>query len=283
MRRGGYPLYGLPAAMQVVISRVRVISGGTSLPYPFVPKETWTSVAHLGHGGPVDERRDASMGVTASTETGTVWIVEDSAEYREAVQGLINDPADLRLSCRKAFSTGEELLEQLDRRGPPELMLVDIGLPGIDGIEVVRRAKALSPTTQMIMLTIHEDNARVFEAICAGAVGYLLKTATPTEIVAALLEARGGGAPMTPQIARRVLRLFTELRGSQGDYGLTNREREVLGHLVGGKTKKGIGKDLFLSPHTVDTHMRNIYTKLHVSSRTEAAVKALREGLCEFN
>ncbi|MGI9627521.1 MAG: LuxR C-terminal-related transcriptional regulator, partial [Longimicrobiales bacterium] len=161
----------------------------------------------------------------------------------------------------------------------PELIIVAIGLPGLDGIEVVRKVRSFSPATQMIMLTIHEDSDRIFEAICAGACGYLLKTATPDEIVEALREARGGGAPMTPQIARRVLNLFTQLNGSRSDYGLTKREKDVLAELIEGKTKKDMGKALFLSSHTVDTHLRNIYTKLHVHSRTEAVVKALKERL----
>jgi DNA-binding NarL/FixJ family response regulator len=216
-----------------------------------------------------------------SVETGVkvanVWVLEDSPEYAETVQELID--AQEGLSCSHWFRTGESLLEHLNAHFAPEAMLVDIGLPGMSGIEVVEAIHGRSPSTQMVMLTISEDNDRIFRAICAGASGYLLKTSRPKTIVDAVREALEGGAPMTPQIARRVLSLFTQYQAPRHDYSLTDREREVLAEMIDGGTKKEIGKRLFIEAHTVDTHMRNIYTKLHVHSRTEAVVKALRENL----
>lgn len=207
----------------------------------------------------------------------SVWIVEDHAEYRETVRELVDGEGDL--CCPHTFPSGERLLEFLNDHFAPEVLVVDIGLPGLSGIDVVRRVSRFSPATRLVILTIHEDDDRIFEAICAGACGYLLKSATREQILAAIRDVLEGGAPMTPQVARRVLNLFTQLKAPRWDYGLSDRERDVLGELVAGKTKKQIGKALFLSAHTVDTHLRNIYTKLHVHSRTEAVVKALSERL----
>jgi DNA-binding NarL/FixJ family response regulator len=213
----------------------------------------------------------------ASTPDATVWIVEDNPDYRDTVQELV-DLAD-GFTVPHTFGSGEDLFEFLNHHFAPDLVLVDIGLPGMDGIEVVGRLSRLAPDTRLVMLTIHEDNDRIFQAICNGASGYLLKTAGPEAIVQALREALHGGAPMTPQIARRVLNFFTQMRTPAWDYELTDRERDVLRELIDGKTKKQMGKSLFLSEHTVDTHLRSIYQKLHVHSRTEAVVKAIKENL----
>lgn len=210
----------------------------------------------------------------------TVWIVEDNPEYRATVQELV-DLAD-GLSAPQAFGSGEELFEFLNHHFAPDVMLVDIGLPGMNGIEIVGRLHRLAPDTRLVMLTIHEDNDRIFEAICSGACGYLLKTAMPEAILQAVREALQGGAPMTPQIARRVLNLFTQVRAPAWDYDLTDRERDVLRELIEGKTKKQMGKALYLSEHTVDAHLRSIYMKLHVHSRTEAVVKAIKENLVDL-
>jgi DNA-binding NarL/FixJ family response regulator len=215
----------------------------------------------------------------APADLAPVWIVEDNPDYRETVQELIDAQDDL--CCPHAFSSGEDLLQFLNGHLAPDALLLDIGLPGMDGIEVVKRVSGFAPATQMVMLTIHEDNERIFQAICSGACGYLLKTATPERILSAVREALRGGAPMTPQIARRVLNLFTQMHAPRWDYQLTERELDVLGSLVEGKTKQEMGKSLFLSPHTVDTHLRSIYQKLHVHSRTEAVVKALKERLVD--
>jgi len=210
----------------------------------------------------------------------TVWIVEDNSEYRATVRELVDVAHGL--SAPHAFGSGEELFEFLNHHFAPDVMLVDIGLPGMSGIEIVSRMHRLAPDARLVMLTIHEDNDRIFEAICAGACGYLLKTAMPEAIIQAVREALQGGAPMTPQIARRVLNLFTQVRAPAWDYDLTDRERDVLRELIEGKTKKQMGKALFLSEHTVDAHLRSIYMKLHVHSRTEAVVKAIKENLVDL-
>ncbi len=221
--------------------------------------------------------------VSVSRGSIEVWIVEDKAEYRETVRQMVDSAADL--SAPHGFASGEALLEYLnqERHFAPDVLIVDISLPGMDGIEIVRRISRFAPGTQMVMLTIHEDTDRIFEAICAGACGYLLKTASPESILSAIREAHAGGAPMTPQIARRVLNLFTQIRAPHWDYDLTDRERDVLRELVKGTTKKQMGKSLFVSEHTVDSHLRSIYQKLHVHSRTEAVVKAIRENLVSLD
>ncbi len=211
----------------------------------------------------------------------TVWIVEDNPDYRETVQELVGSAADL--SCPQAFASAEDCLEFLNEHLAPDVMLVDIGLPGLSGVDLVQRVRGFSPATQLVILTIHEDSDRIFDAICAGASGYLLKTATPDEILDAVHEVLRGGAPMTPQIARRVLNLFTQRNAPKWDYQLTARELEVLAEMVEGKTKKQIGAALFVTHHTVDTHMRNIYAKLHVHTRTGAVAKALNERLVPPN
>jgi DNA-binding NarL/FixJ family response regulator len=206
-----------------------------------------------------------------------VWVVEDSKDYRETVQELIDAQDDL--ACPHAFPSGEDLFQFLNDHLAPEVVLVDIGLPGMSGIEIVQRLHGFSPATHLVMLTIHEDNDRIFDAICAGACGYLLKTATPEQILTAVREALEGGAPMTPQIARRVLNLFTQMQAPRWDYDLTKAEQGVLNELVEGKTKRQIAKALFVSPHTVDTHLRSIYAKLHVHSAPGAIAKAYKEKL----
>jgi DNA-binding NarL/FixJ family response regulator len=129
------------------------------------------------------------------------------------------------------------------------------------------------------MLTVHQSNDRIFEAICAGASGYLLKSATTDEILRGLEVALDGGAAIDSQIARRVLEMFSRMATPQADYGLSDREREILELLVGGRTKPQIAEQLSLSPHTIDGHVRNIYAKLHVNNRSGAVAKALKEHL----
>ena len=211
------------------------------------------------------------------TDAITVWLVEDDSLFRESVQTLLRRAEGI--DCTYAFGRCEDALDMLDQAFAPEVVLMDISLPGMSGLEGIRRIKVLSPASHIIMLTVHEDNEKIFEAICAGASGYLLKPSSAQAIVAALRAARSGGAPINPQIASKVLDMFTHLAVPKGDYGLTPRECEILQHLVEGETKKRIAEQLFLSFHTIDMHVRNIYAKLHVHSRSGAIAKALKERL----
>lgn len=207
----------------------------------------------------------------------SVWIVEDNTNLRETVREIVDAHSDMR--CELAAGSCEEALEHLQSGRVPQVVLMDLGLPGISGVEGIGRIRSVSPSTQIVVLTVHEDDDKVFEALCAGACGYLLKPASGQKIVGAIETAWQGGAPMNAFIARKVLRMFTQYSRPKVDYGLTDREGEILQHLVEGSSQKSIAEQLFLSPHTVDTHLRNIYAKLHVHSRTAAVAKALKERL----
>lgn len=207
-----------------------------------------------------------------------VWVVEDSALYRDTVSELIGRSQHIR--CSRVFADGESALAVLDDgKDLPRLILMDLGLPGMSGIECTRCIRKKSPATPVVMLTVHQSNDRIFEAICAGASGYLLKSATGDEILRGLENVLHGGAAMDSQIARRVLEMFSRMATPQVDYGLSDREHQILELLVEGHTKQQIADQLFLSPHTIDGHVRNIYTKLHVNTRSGAVAKALREHL----
>lgn len=215
--------------------------------------------------------------ISASPDAIDLWIIEDDSLYRETIEKLLNDTPGMQ--CTSTFSTCEAALKTLDKEDAPVIVLMDIGLPGMDGIEGVKRIKAISPSTDILMLTIHEEDEKVFRAICSGANGYLLKSSSGEEIIHAINEVLEGGAPMNAQIARRVLDMFANLAAPKGEYGLTDREKEILKLLTDGLTKKGIADKLFLSFFTIDTHLKNIYAKLHVHTRSGAVAKVLKEHL----
>ncbi|MFW5955728.1 MAG: response regulator transcription factor [Rhodothermales bacterium] len=206
-----------------------------------------------------------------------VWIVEDNALFRTTVSDLIATTSGLR--CSFAFGCCEDALQALADGALPDLLLMDISLPGMNGIECVRQIHTRAPALPVVMLTVHQDKDRIFQAVCAGATGYLLKSVPGDELIRSIWQVLAGGAAMDSQIARRVLEMFTRMASSRDTYALSDREREILQLLVDGLTKNAIASRLFLSPHTVDGHMRNIYGKLHVNNRTGAVVKALRENL----
>ena len=194
------------------------------------------------------------------------------------VARAINRAAALR--CLHTFSTCEEALSALEREPAPDVVLLDVGLPGMNGIQGIREIKSRAPSVQVLMLTVYDDHQKVFDAICAGASGYLLKTSDDESIVEAIQEVLRGGAPMNPRVARLVLSMFTKLAvPPKHDYGLSVREKEILELIVKGLLKKEIADQLSLSYHTVDNHLRSIYEKLHVHSRSGAVAKALNERL----
>ncbi len=207
----------------------------------------------------------------------SVWLVEDNQHYRQTMVDLINQSQGL--DCKYAFDSCEAAIEQMRTAEPPEIILLDIGLKGMNGVEGVKRFKEITPATHVVMLTIHEDSNLVFEALCAGASGYLLKDSSPERVIESVKEVLAGGAPMNAQIARKVVESFRQFNLPKGDYGLTEREKEILGHLVGGLSKKQIAEKLFISFHTVNTHIRNIYEKLQVNTRSGAISKAFKERL----
>jgi len=207
----------------------------------------------------------------------TVWIVEDHAAFRRTLVRVLNAEADLQ--CSRDFDCCEKALAAMSGGDLPDLILLDVGLPGMSGIEGIRLLKERAPKTLIVILTVFEDDDKVFKAICSGAAGYLLKTSSARDIIAAVRDALSGGSPMNPRVARRVLDMFSRLAPKQSDYGLSEREKEILQLMTSGLIKKEIADRLTLSIHTVDTYLRRIYEKLEVNTRTGAVAKALKEGL----
>jgi DNA-binding NarL/FixJ family response regulator len=204
-----------------------------------------------------------------------VWIVEDHADFRNTVRRVLALEKDFAVSV---FAACEEALARLQAGESAHVILLDIGLPGMSGLEGITRIKSLSPASQIIMLTAFDDPPKVRKAVCAGATGYLLKTGEAKRIGASVREALQGGAPLDAQIARHVLAMVQE-RPKAEKYGLAPREMEVLEGLVAGKTVKEIAGDLAVSYHTVDTYLRRIYEKMDVQSRSLAVSKALQQRL----
>ena len=207
----------------------------------------------------------------------TIWIVEDHAAFRRTLVRVLNSEPDLQ--CPRDFDSCEKALAALTRDDAPDLILLDVGLPGMSGLDGIRLFKERAPKSLIVILTVFEDDDKVFQAICAGAAGYLLKTSSVADITQAVRDALAGGSPMNPRIARRVLEMFSKLAPKQSDYGLSEREREILQLMTTGLIKKEIADRLKLSIHTVDTYLRRIYEKLEVNTRTGAVAKALKEGL----
>jgi DNA-binding NarL/FixJ family response regulator len=206
-----------------------------------------------------------------------IWLVEDHRPLRLTLREALelSEGASVR-----DFSTCEAALAALTKAtARPEVIILDLGLPGMSGIEGLRLFKKTSPQTEILIFTVFDDRERVFEAICAGASGYLLKSESLDRIVAAVREVRRGGSPMTPEIARSVLDRFSQLKPTRSDIELSTRERDVLRLLADGLTKKEIADKLALSQHTVDNYLRRIYGKLHVNTLGGAVAKALRDGL----
>ena len=210
----------------------------------------------------------------------SVWIIEDHDVYRETILELLGYEEGIKGTLGAA--SGEEALSAIRNEAPPDVILMEMGIAGgMSGIECTKKIREIAPSTKIVMLTAFSDDDRIFEAISSGASGYLLKNSTPEEIVQAVRDAHNGGAAMSPEVAKRVLSMFARsfAPNIELEYDLTKRELEVLRLLVDGFGKREIAEKLFLSFTTIDTHIRNIYAKLHVHSRTEAAVKAIRERL----
>lgn len=204
----------------------------------------------------------------------TVAIVEDNNDFRASLMRYIDEAPGYRCIC--ACSTSEEALQKIPRL-LPDVALMDIHLPNLSGVECSRRLKEICPSVQILILTVYEDNDRIFGALKAGASGYLLKRADPADILRAIQDVKEGGAPMSNQIARRVVQSFRESApGPSKVEGLSQREEEILQHLAKGYSSKEIADRLSVSVNTVRTHLQHIYEKLHVRSRTEAVAKFLK-------
>ena len=215
-----------------------------------------------------------------STPFGTstrIAIVEDQREIREGLASLINGTKGYR--CTGCYRSMEEALAQIGRE-LPDVALIDIGLPGISGIEGTKLLKERYQNLLVLILTIYDDDDRIFEALCAGACGYLLKKTPSARLLESLREAMNGGAPMSPEVARRVVNLFQRFRPPQHvDYHLTPHELRLLKMLVQGHNYTSAATELGVSFSTIAFHMQNIYQKLQVHSKSEAVARALVERL----
>ncbi len=208
----------------------------------------------------------------------TVAIFEDNKHLRDSLFYLINGTEGFK--CIGAYADCGDLLFQL-RKNTPDVVLMDIEMPGINGIEGVKLIRENFPSIHVLMQTVFHDDENIFNAVCAGASGYILKSTSPANYVEAIRDVKNGGAPMTGSIARRVLELFQKGISpvSQTDYQLTPKEKEILQQMVQGKSFKMVADALSITYETVRTHMKSIYNKLHVNSNTEAVSKAIREKI----
>ena len=206
-----------------------------------------------------------------------VALVEDQYVTREGLSLLIGGSPGFEI-CGK-YGSMEHALEQI-RGNPPDVLLADIGLPGMSGIEGVRRIHEFAPELPILMLTIHEDSDSVFSAVCAGACGYLLKETPPARLLESIRELHDGGAPMSPGIARKVVLMFQKAAPpQQEEMQLSGRQLEILRLLAEGHSYKACASTLDIGLDTVRSHVRTIYERLHVHSRSEAVWKALQGGL----
>lgn len=206
-----------------------------------------------------------------------VAIIEDQRDIREGLRFLIDGTPGYR--CAGAFASMEEALPRIAPK-TADVVLTDIGLPGLSGIEGIRILKEKHPDLKLVALTIYEDDDRIFEALCAGASGYLLKTTPPARLLECLQDVNSGGAPMSPEVASRVIRLFRDIRPPDlSDHHLTPHETRLLKLLAEGHSYKTAAAELGSSVNTVAFHMKSIYLKLQVHSKSEAVAKAFRSRL----
>jgi DNA-binding NarL/FixJ family response regulator len=205
-----------------------------------------------------------------------VSIVEDNPQVRGSLAKLIDGAPGFR--CVSRHGSAEDALVEIPKV-KPEVVLMDINLPGINGVECVRRLKPLLPGAQIIMLTVYQNTEHIFNALAAGATGYMLKQTPPAELLAAIKEVHAGGSPMSSHIARKIVQSFQHLPAvAAGSESLSPREAEVLDLLAKGFLYKEIAEQMKVSYATVHTHIRHIYEKLHVRSRTEAVAKHLGQN-----
>ncbi|MEE9430285.1 MAG: response regulator transcription factor [Melioribacteraceae bacterium] len=209
----------------------------------------------------------------------SVAIIEDNVNIREGLAALINGTDGYE--CIGSFGNCEDFLSEL-KNLVVDVALMDIGLPGINGIEGVKIAKRTNPKLDILMLTVYKESNVVFEALCAGACGYLVKNTPPTRLLEAIKEVTEGGSPMSSLIARQVITVFQRENSTKldpSDETLSDREKEVVNRLSEGDNYQQIADTLCISVDTVRHHIRNIYKKLHVHSQSEAVAKAIRKGL----
>ncbi len=219
------------------------------------------------------------MSASTTDSKASIWLVEDNEMFAKGVERAVGQMEGL--VCDGSFRSVEGALAELEKGRQPNVILLDVQLPGMDGITALSHFKQLAPHAQIIILTVFDDADKIFRAVCAGASGYILKSSSGAQIGDAIRQVMDGGAPMTPEVARKVLDAFAARDGKQeaNDYNLTPRECDILRLMSDGLVKKEIGDALGISVHTVSTHLQRVYDKLHVTTNTGAVAKALRERL----
>lgn len=216
---------------------------------------------------------------TTTTTPIKTAIIEDQDDIREGLASLISFTNGFK--CTGSYQSMEEAIEKI-RRDVPDVVLSDIGLPGMDGIQGIKILKERYPKMLILMITVYDDDERIFDALCAGANGYLLKRTPPMRLLESLREAVDGGSPMSPEVASKVIRLFREFRPPETvDYDLTPHELRLLKLLVDGHNYNTAAKELKHSVNTVKFYIKRIYEKLQVHSKSEAVAKALKERLLD--
>lgn len=211
-----------------------------------------------------------------------IWLVEDNEIFATGVQRAIDRMEGM--ICGGKYQSVEQAFVALEAGNEPDVILLDVQLPGMDGITALSHFKSLAPKAQIVILTVFDDADKIFRAVCAGASGYILKSSTGGQIGEAIEQVMGGGAPMTPEVARKVLDAFAAKTGEgesagDNDYDVTPRQVDILRLMADGLVKKEIADVLGISVNTVSTHMQRVYEKLHVTTNTGAVAKALREKL----
>lgn len=214
---------------------------------------------------------------TSTPRSIRVAVIEDHREFRDYLTALINGTEGL--VCTGSYHSMEEALRKIGS-SLPDVVLTDLGLPGMSGVEGIGVLKEKYPDLLLLVQTVYEDDERIFNALCNGASGYLLKRTPPARLIEGLKEAVAGGAPMSPEVARKVIKLFREIRPPErADYHLTAHELRLLKLFVDGHNYKTAAQELKVTTSTINFHLQNIYQKLQVHSKTEAVAKALRSGL----
>ena len=206
-----------------------------------------------------------------------VAIFEDNAHLRDSLTFLVNS-SDM-FKCSGAYADAANILKYLEKN-TPDLVIMDIQMPGINGIEATRLIKQHFPQIRIMIFTVFDDDDKIFQSLCAGGSGYLLKSSTPQQILQGLKDVYNSGASLSPAVAERVVHFFkNNISFDTPDYSLTTKEKELLHHMVEGKSYKMISDAMKISLETVKYHIKNIYKKLHVNSSSEAVVKAIRQNI----
>jgi DNA-binding NarL/FixJ family response regulator len=217
--------------------------------------------------------------VILPTINKTIILYDDNERLRQSLEMMLSELSGYRVTG--SFSHCNNIREDLIKSGCPDIVIMDIDMPGMSGIQGVQIFKELCPSSKILMFTVFEEDDRIFESICNGADGYILKSSPPLKIIQSLQELMEGGVPMSPFVAQRVFGFFRNGVPVK-DYQLTSRETEILTHLVKGLSYKMIAAECFITMDTVKKHLQNIYYKLQVSCGTEAVAKALREKIIRF-